>query len=85
MSKYEWVDTITLPERTINDMGLKGCHICDQLMIPSVITADFSLGGRNFKVRNVRAWKCAGCGEVIYSSAEAKLIEEAIHETLESD
>lgn len=84
MNKYEWVDTITLPERTIDDMCLKDCHICGHLMVPCVITADFSSGGRDFKVRNVLAWKCMTCGEIVYGSAEAKLIEEAIHEYVES-
>lgn len=85
MKKYEWVDTITLPERNLDDMGDGGCYNCDGIMKPCLITSEFEVKGRTVKIHNVRAWKCVDCGEIIYDSNEAKLIEEVLeNETLES-
>ena len=50
------------------------CHNCGNKMFP--IVKDFTY--KNIIVPNVHCFKCSHCGEIIYTSSEAKRIEEFV-------
>lgn len=64
--------------------GMHICHNCRGNMAPCEYEHIFHIPKQNaeVKVRGINAHKCAGCGEVIYSSTEAKRIDEAIKNAL---
>ena len=69
---------IVLPEH--EDMKYSRiCPYCEGMMLPCTTDSTFPVGEKEMKVSNIKGYKCAKCGEIIFTSAEAKLIEEALH------
>ena len=54
------------------------CHTCGNKMFPAI--KDFEYRHKNdvIIVKDITCYICSDCGEVIYTSEEAKRIEEAI-------
>ena len=70
---------ISLPEHP-DAFGTRICHECNGIMTPSFRPTIFTCPNQNkeIKISNVHYHQCESCGELIYSSSEAKLIESAI-------
>lgn len=64
--------------------GAHICHVCHGDMKPCIHERTFDLPHRDAKVKvsGIQAHKCEGCGAVIYSDAEVKLIEAEIQKAL---
>lgn len=77
---------ITLPEHE-DLFGPFMCHECHGATKPCAYTHTFDLPlqGAKVKVSGIKAHKCVDCGEVIYSSAEAKLIEAELQKALSQE
>lgn len=77
---------ITLPEHECTT-GRRICHVCHGDMTPCVVMSTFDLPHKKAKVVvfNIHSHMCEACGESVYSSAEAKLIEEAIDKALSDE
>lgn len=74
---------IMLPEHE-KAVGTRRCYECHGVMNPCTHESMFSLPLKSAKVAvsGIQAHKCEVCGEVVYSSAEAKLIETEIKKVL---
>lgn len=77
---------ITLPEHE-KASGTRICHVCHGAMNPCNYERTFNLPhqGAKVKVSGIQAHKCVECGEVIYASAEVKLIETEIQKSLSQE
>ena len=68
---------IILPEHA--DMqGTKVCHECHGAMIPCTEDKTYCIQDEEICIVGIKCWKCTECGEIVYSSGEAKLIEDAL-------
>lgn len=68
---------IILPEH--EDMkGTWICHACGGIMVPCTETNKFHLNETAVRVSGIKAYKCETCGEIVYNSGEAKLIENTL-------
>lgn len=67
--------------------GTHICHVCHGTMTPCIYEHMFSLTHQNamVKVSGIHAHKCPKCGEVVYSSAEVKLIESEIEKVMDGE
>jgi len=70
---------IILPEHP-DAFGTRICHECGRIMTTSSREAIFTCPNKNkeIKISNIHCHQCESCGEVVYSSSEAKLIESEI-------
>lgn len=77
---------ITLPEHE-GVTGQRICHVCHGDMIPCVGMSTYDLPHKRARVAvfNIQSHMCETCGEVVYSSAEAKMIEGAIDKALSEE
>lgn len=58
--------------------GTRICPMCEGMMVPSTESLVVSLRNAVVTIAGIKGYKCTGCGEVVYNSSEAKLIEEAV-------
>lgn len=54
------------------------CVDCGGRMSLKTISQTFSVRGKEIEIRGIEAYVCDECGEVVYTSAEAKMIESII-------
>lgn len=72
------LEYITLPEHEATT-GIRICHECRGVMIPTTQVHTLTIKGAPVEVHNIHAYKCILCGEVVYTAAEAKLIEDTVN------
>ncbi len=67
--------------------GTNICHVCHGIMNPCTDEHTFYLPNQNakMKVSGLQVHKCVVCGVMIYSSAEAKLVESEIEKALSQE
>lgn len=70
-------ERIILPEHEVDLSGLY-CYECEELMRPWVGDSNYYVNGIRFSVWNIQGCKCPSCGNIVYSSDEAGLIERSI-------
>ena len=77
---------VTLPDHE-KATGTRVCHVCHGTMNPCTHEKTFNLPHQNAKVKvsGIQVHKCEECGEMIYSSAEVKLIEAEIQKALSQE
>ena len=56
----------------------KICVECGEQMTLKTISRTFNIKGKEIEIRGIEAYVCEECGEIIYTSAEAKMIEKVI-------
>ena len=56
-----------------------GCPMCDGTMELKRVSQVFEMGDKEIEIRGIEAYECDTCGETIYSSQEAKMIEKLMH------
>lgn len=54
------------------------CHTCGNKMFPAIKDFEYRHKNEIIIVKDINCYICSDCGEVIYTSEEAKRIEEAI-------
>lgn len=60
------------------------CLECGGQMPLKTISQTFSVSGKEIEIRGIEAYVCDECGEVVYTSAEAKMIERVLDAINES-
>lgn len=54
----------------------KICHECGYVMEPCKVSETFRPYGREeIKINGIKAYRCIGCGEIIYSDKEVRKME----------
>lgn len=56
----------------------KICVECGEQMTLKTISRTFNISGQKIEIRDIKAYVCEKCGEIVYTSAVAKMIERAI-------
>ncbi len=56
----------------------KICVKCGEQMILKTISRTFNIRGKEIEIRGIEAYVCDKCGEIVYTNAEAKMIERVI-------
>jgi hypothetical protein len=72
---------ITLPKHEHGLVSTK-CH-CGGDRVPVRDRKIFAYKNNSFYVYGIKSHICVDCGECVYSSSEAKLIEDALREAVE--
>lgn len=54
------------------------CAECGGQMPLKTISQTFSVSGKEIEIRGIEAYVCDECGEVVYTSAEAKMVERVL-------
>ena len=62
----------------------KICVECGEQMTLKTISRTFNIRGKEIEIRGIEAYVCDKCGEIVYTSAEAKMIERVIGAVNES-
>ena len=57
----------------------KRCFACGGRMEPCVTSESFTFHGKEIEIKGISAYRCAECGEELYTSEEAKMIENIMH------
>lgn len=65
--------------------GTRICPFCEGMMVPCIESIAISLRNTVVTVAGIKGYKCTSCGEVVYNSSEAKLIEEAVRRYIQSE
>ena len=73
---------VILPEHEVDLSGVY-CHECETLMKTWVGDGSYYVNGTRVVVYNIQGCWCPSCGNKVYSSNEAELIESAIHNAKE--
>jgi len=60
------------------------CVECGEQMTLKTISRTFNIRGKEIEIRGIKAYVCEKCGEIVYTSAEAKMIERVIGAIKES-
>lgn len=54
----------------------KVCHVCGTVMEPCEVSETFHPhGNEEIKLNGIKAYRCIGCGEVVYPSSEVGKVE----------
>lgn len=59
-------------------VGTRICPHCDGYMKPCTTSMTYQLKEGEFHLCNIKAFRCTACGEEVFTTAEARLIEEAL-------
>lgn len=58
----------------------KVCDACRGKMRPRTVSRTFRVKGKNVTLDAVNAYRCDGCGKLVFDADEVKRIERLLHE-----
>lgn len=59
----------------MKEVAYKTCPECGERMSLQTGSSVFEIGGKEIEIRGIKLYKCESCGEEIYTSKEAHMIE----------
>lgn len=51
------------------------CYACGGVMEPAISSETFRFQGKEIEIKGIESFRCTNCGEEIFTSREAKMIE----------
>lgn len=59
----------------MKETDTRACYACGGTMKPSTLSTTINLLGKEVEIEGIQTYRCAECGEEVYTSEEAQKIE----------
>lgn len=63
----------------MKEVTYKTCPECGGKMSLQTGSSVFEIGGKEIEIRGIKIYKCESCGEEVFTSTEAHMIEKLLH------
>ena len=57
----------------------RACFVCGGTMVRAISSTTISLLGKEIEIKGIETYRCTECGEEVYTSQEAEMIERMVH------
>lgn len=57
----------------------RACYVCGGTMVRTTSSTTIPLLGKEIEIKGIETYRCTECGEEVYTSQEAEMVERMVH------